>query len=525
MRFPRSKWLPRMVAIGVVIGAALRARDAGAFCRMVTEATPPDWNSAVLGCFKGESGDKELYWKNVCVGYSLQKDASNQVTLEQATEVAHAAFAAWNATTCDGGGHPSIGATDMGPVDCGRVQYYQDRPNQHVIAFRDDMWPHDDPNNTVGLTTLTFDVTTGEIFDADMELNSSQHILSVGGVPTGGLDLQSVITHEAGHFLGLAHADQTNAIMFAHYRGDSPDLQADDTAGICAIYAPDGTRSTSGGPLAGEACNETPRHGFTSECDPPASVVDGSSGGSKGCTMAGGELGGGQGTWALLAAGGVFAARRRRNQGARRARLFTALWLAIAAASPALMTTTDARASVSIAVLFGELVQRATGVAVVTPVEQHATWEEGRIYTYTRVRVDSLAAGELPEGTWVRTMGGKVGNIGQLVEGEAVLTMGRPTLLFLEPVRSPGAAGVFEVTARGQGQFVVAPRAEGGPQILRSYAGGALAPPSQERLARFGGTVSAGDPALRLARDVLHQVGVDEAARIIAGEFSVLHAK
>ena len=78
---------------------------------------------------------------------------------------------------------------------------------------------------------------------------------------------------------------------------------------------------------------------------------------------------------------------------------------------------------------------------MVTPLEQRSYWANGRIYTFTRVRVDRNVAGSVDaDGGWirVRTMGGVVDHVGQQVEGEAVLTVGAPALLFVQPLASEG---------------------------------------------------------------------------------------
>jgi hypothetical protein len=219
----------------------------------------------------------DLYWRSLCAGYSLQQDASplRHITLDQATQLAAQAFARWSAVPCRGGA-PAIEAHDVGPVACALVQYDTSGPNQHVIVFRDDGWPYSDSSNTIGLTTITYDATSGEIFDADMEINSHDFdLVAAPPVPPGGIDLASVITHEAGHFLGLAHSGDRGAVMYAHYRPGESTLTPDDVDGICSMYPHGGSRTTSAGALTGDKCDPAPRHGFSKTCIAP----DGGAGG------------------------------------------------------------------------------------------------------------------------------------------------------------------------------------------------------------------------------------------------------
>jgi hypothetical protein len=241
------------------VSIAASASSASAFCRTTTEPIPADYSPSE-GCW---TQGKLLYWKNHCVGYSLERNASRQVTLAQATQGMSDAFARWSGAACPGGGHPSIEAVDQGPVACSAVEYNQNSPNAHVIVFRDDKWPHSDPNNTLALTTVTFNLDTGEVYDADMEINTAESSVSVTGPVAGKFDFASIVTHEAGHFLGLAHSSETSAIMFAHYKpGGAVEPTSDDVAGICETYAPNGERKATSGTVPEEACDPTPRHGF-----------------------------------------------------------------------------------------------------------------------------------------------------------------------------------------------------------------------------------------------------------------------
>src|SRR5208337_4957250 len=89
--------------------------------------------------------------------------------------------------------------------------------------------------------------------------------------------------------------------------------------------------------------------------------------------------------------------------------------------------------------------------------------------------VDRAIAGGVHGGdeVWIRTMGGIVGKIGQVVDGEAVFTVGRSALVFLHAA----PAGTYDVTARAQGQFPVTLDEKNEARVIRSFHVGALYTP------------------------------------------------
>jgi hypothetical protein len=181
-----------------------------------------------------------------------------------------------------------------------------------------------------------------------------------------------------------------------------------------------------------------------------------------------------------------------------------------------------AEGSVSVAVAFDALVKDSSAVALVTPIEQKSVWENGRIYTYSRVHADTGVAGDVGTGeeAWIRTMGGIVGNVGQIVDGEAVLTVGRPCLLFLHQ----GPPGALEVTARAQGQYpVTLDEATKTPRLVRSGAVGVLLPPKGAAKARAPVT-GATQAAPILAHEMLHNKRVEDGLREIGVAWKRLHA-
>ncbi|WP_394839372.1 hypothetical protein LVJ94_21025 [Pendulispora rubella] len=206
-----------------------------------------------------------------------------------------------------------------------------------------------------------------------------------------------------------------------------------------------------------------------------------------------------------------------RSSFARRAAI-VALALAPCFGFLSTVATDDAEASVSISVAFDSLVQDSVSAGVMTPVEQYAALEKGRIYTYTRVKVDNAIAGDLGTGAeaWVVTVGGVIGNVGQTVDGEAVLHVGEPTLLFIRP--DPNFPGLYMVTSRGQGQYAVASDSAKKTKVLLLGNGhGAVLPPPP--------TAASSKAPRVLARDAIVGHQLDETIRTVAAAWGRLHAK
>ncbi len=316
----------RLAALVVLVACAAPAREAAAFCRTTScpvpagfipadgQCVPPDFDAR---CASMDPPVKNVpvFWSNACVSYDIQQNASKQVPYDKAVQLFAEAFAKWTSTTCPsvGNGRVSIDVKNLGPVACDKVQYSSDQGNQHVIIFYDgSTWPYDDSANVLGLTTITFDPDTGEIYDADMAINSGTAFpLSLGDpVPADGYDFQSIITHETGHFLGMAHSGDLEATMFAIYTMGATSMRTlsrDDIDGICSIYLPNGDRGVArsvdpSGMVMGTACDPTPRHGFQSVCAQP-----------HGCGVACPAAPAGSGAAALAVVGLAIAATGRRR--------------------------------------------------------------------------------------------------------------------------------------------------------------------------------------------------------------------
>lgn len=254
------KW--RLGAVGL-LAVGLHGSSAFAFCRTTT-CDPNDPSEKcerdpATGCLLT---GLPLAWRSSCVTVGVQQLGSPKsgFSYDDVASVVEQAFGSWMHANCGGGG-PSIDVKLIGPVECGVSEYNQKRANANIVVFREDEWPYVGAANAIGLTTTRFDTKTGELWDADVELNGATQSLSIGD-PITGDDLLSVLTHEAGHFLGLSHSFDGEATMRAIYDpthdGDSfRTLEDDDIQGICAIY-PRARRAETA------SCEN--RHGFSSQC-------------------------------------------------------------------------------------------------------------------------------------------------------------------------------------------------------------------------------------------------------------------
>ncbi len=297
MRYPRASMACVLAGLAASITLAY-SESASAYCQTTTCDPATECRYDRMGC---ATVGLPLQWKKGCVSYSVHRAGSprRNVSYDRVHSITERAFDRWLSADCDSGS-PSLRAVDNSPVTCDKPEYNSSDGNANIIMFRDDDWPYAGANATLALTTITFNFETGEIFDADIEINSFKTPITTGDVAVD-FDLESIITHETGHFLGLSHSHVPDATMYLEYgAGDISlrDLDADDIAGICATYPPNRKVSS-------DDC--TPRHGFSGECSRPKK--------KGGCSLDPGSLSGTAHAWPLaLLAGLVAGATRRRRR-------------------------------------------------------------------------------------------------------------------------------------------------------------------------------------------------------------------
>jgi MYXO-CTERM domain-containing protein len=257
------------VAISFVLVGA--ASPALAFVRSTTVAEQPGQGLC-------------LYWGSRTVGYRINATSAVAPPCQDAAAAATlsaASFPAWSPSCTDfhftnGGNITSTAVDGRDGVNLVvfRGKLCSDVPCAgNACATANNCWDHG-ATGTIALTTVTFVASTGQIVDADMEVygwNGSTG--GATGLPTGyyltcatptspacarppyGLtgcnyiDVGNIVTHEAGHMLGLDHTCTYPAPYNSCPSGGTTMdptmlpgetskrvLSADDKNGVCTIY-------------------------------------------------------------------------------------------------------------------------------------------------------------------------------------------------------------------------------------------------------------------------------------------------
>jgi hypothetical protein len=227
----------------ILLIGTFAATDAQAFCRSGTGDAAPDEN----GC---PSQGVPIYWRSECVGVHMDAAASEHLTLAQSQALLTQAFATW--TAAGGACVPSLNVIPLEPAVDPVLGATKAGPNENDVFIRDSDWPYEGSLTTYELVTVTHGKGTGEMLDADIELNGDEFpsLLLTDAEradPTTSNALRRIFVHAAGHFLGFAHSLDTTSVMYSNYSaGDDspPELTDDDAAGMCTVYPPDGERPT-----------------------------------------------------------------------------------------------------------------------------------------------------------------------------------------------------------------------------------------------------------------------------------------
>lgn len=246
---PHAKHL---LGLAIVAGVALSSTSALAFCRTTTTPRHPDDPSQ--GCAPG----MPVFHSSQCLPYRLLAKESAVIPNAVLSDKLARAFSTWTASnpSCT----PGITAIELAPATESEPSGFRNGERGRNLVGVVPTWNHAGAGDSLALATLTFQSTTGEILDVDLEINGTAPWSFTSDPPTEN-DLEAVLTHEVGHILGIAHSPIPEATMFPVYRAGSIDqrsLAQDDQNAICTIYPNKNQRLAGSGLVPSTTCNLAP---------------------------------------------------------------------------------------------------------------------------------------------------------------------------------------------------------------------------------------------------------------------------
>ncbi len=206
------------------------------------------------------------------LSYRIDPDGAPGVQDGSDAIAIRSAFATWEAVACSNLAfeeqawiEPAVVNRDM----TNRVFWAKDQAKWNAVGGRP---------STLALTFVFYSNADQRANDADIIMNGVDWNWSTATGMTGNqvADIETVVLHEIGHFFGLGHTNDVNAVMFPRNVASIRRLPAmDDIDGACALYsngmslAPVGAQCMGNADCASSVCVEDETDKYCSQqCTP-----------------------------------------------------------------------------------------------------------------------------------------------------------------------------------------------------------------------------------------------------------------
>jgi MYXO-CTERM domain-containing protein len=192
---------------------------------------------------------KRIRWSTETIGLQMDSEFENYLGPGEAYAALAMGFEAWR-------GLPRVPDMMIMPGTPATLGHHDGHPTNGIYLLRD--WPYDAAK--LAVTVVTYEMDTGRLLDADIVVNGKANFaLLPEPTPAGdsSYDLAAVLTHEAGHVLGLGESSAgVDATMWPYAKPDDTDkrtLAEDDEDGAIESYmsAPPPAASSCGANTVG----------------------------------------------------------------------------------------------------------------------------------------------------------------------------------------------------------------------------------------------------------------------------------
>ncbi len=162
------------------------------------------------------------------------------LTNSQIDAALNGAFNEWGVPGCSEFNATQSSDTAGNPMD--------NNNSNHIVGFYESSWPGSlGGSSTLAVTMPSWFANDCEITGSDMVVNAFHHDWVIGQPSNwDSADLQSVIAHEAGHWVGFGHNTYAGSTLAATYSNGIAErtLTCDDTEGVCDLYPSSGNACT-----------------------------------------------------------------------------------------------------------------------------------------------------------------------------------------------------------------------------------------------------------------------------------------
>lgn len=191
-------------------------------------------------------------WGSLPAEYKINDQGSADMSFSKTEQIVKDSYAEWESPCCSTFRTNYLGTTSRTALDS-----RQSRSLPPILSWIENSsnWPQylGDPNRVLGVTMTSFSGCT--IVNAPIVFNGIKFKYR----PAGSTDLQSIATHEIGHYLGLGHSSASGEpTMAPRYLGGTKQrsIESDDEKGLCSLYGGGTCNCSSDSDCAtGRVCN------------------------------------------------------------------------------------------------------------------------------------------------------------------------------------------------------------------------------------------------------------------------------